>query len=82
MASIDPDKIPDHVFAQMNISRERFAEIHAEMDEREKHAPGPGSPAPDFALPRLSRDRRLSDERVRLSELRGRPVALVFGSYT
>ncbi len=48
-----------------------------------------GSPAPDFALPRLEdveqesaadgpRDQRL----VRLSSLRGRPVVLIFGSYT
>ena len=82
MASFDPDSIPDHVWSQMNITRERFAEIRAEMAEREKLAPVPGSEAPDFALRRLSRDRRLSDERIRLDDLRGRPVGLVFGSYT
>ena len=37
----------------------------------------PGDPAPDFNLPAL--DRASS---VRLSDLRGRPVVLVFGSYT
>ncbi|HXN45825.1 MAG TPA: hypothetical protein VN893_04245 [Bryobacteraceae bacterium] len=36
-----------------------------------------GDPAPDFALTTLDRSRR-----VRLSELSGRPVVLVFGSYT
>lgn len=36
-----------------------------------------GSPAPDFALDRLDRSGRAT-----LSEVRGRPVVLVFGSYT
>jgi hypothetical protein len=37
----------------------------------------PGDPAPDFRLPTLDRA-----SAVRLSDLRGRPVVLVFGSYT
>jgi len=82
MAWIDPEKIPPAIWKQMNITRERFAEVAAQMEEREKRAPAPGSPAPDFALRRLGADRRPSAVRVRLSELRGRPVALVFGSYT
>ena len=36
-----------------------------------------GDPAPDFALTTLDRS-----SRVRLSDLKGRPVVLVFGSYT
>jgi hypothetical protein len=78
----DPDEIPPALWAQLDISRERFAEIAAHMAEREKRAPAPGSPAPDFALRRLGPGRTPSAQRVRLSELRGRPVALVFGSYT
>jgi hypothetical protein len=82
MAVFDPDKIPDHVWTQMNITRERFLEIRAVMEEREKVAPEVGSLAPDFSLRRLSRDRKLAGGRITLSGLRGRPVALVFGSYT
>lgn len=37
----------------------------------------PGDPAPDFELPRLD-----GKGSVRLSALRGKPVLLVFGSYT
>jgi hypothetical protein len=37
----------------------------------------PGDAAPDFSLATLDRA-----SRVRLSQLRGRPVVLVFGSYT
>ena len=36
-----------------------------------------GDPAPDFSLVTLDRT-----SHVRLSQLRGRPVVLVFGSYT
>lgn len=38
---------------------------------------GVGDPAPDFALPRAD-----GRGRVRLSDLRGAPVVLVFGSLT
>ena len=37
-----------------------------------------GELAPDFTLPRLDHQ----EERVTLSSLRGKPVVLVFGSYT
>jgi hypothetical protein len=82
MAAFDIDKIPPAIWAQMNISREAFAKLAAAAEEREKRAPVVGGPAPDFALRRLGANRRPLEERVRLSSLRGRPVALVFGSYT
>ena len=45
---------------------------------RDETGPNAGEEAPDFSLKRLA-----SDERVRLSDFRGRrPVALAFGSYT
>ena len=45
---------------------------------RDEMGPGVGELAPDFDLKRLG-----SDDRVRLSDFRGRrPVALAFGSYT
>jgi hypothetical protein len=47
------------------------------MQARAGHL-GAGDPAPDFALTTLDR----SSVRVRLSDLNGRPVVLVFGSYT
>jgi hypothetical protein len=46
--------------------------------ERETLAPGVGTEAPDFILPRLG-----GSERVQLSSFQGqKPVALIFGSYT
>jgi hypothetical protein len=43
--------------------------------------PAVGQPAPDFDLPLLT-DGQPGPRSVRLSDRRGRPVALVFGSYT
>jgi hypothetical protein len=60
------------------MTEERMAQIRAAMQAREEHAPRAGDPAPDFELPVLHGDGRT----VRLSNLRGRPVALIFGSYT
>ncbi len=54
---------------------ERFAE---EQHRREELAPQVGQEAPDFDLPVLNGGGRT----VRLSSLRGSPVALIFGSYT
>ncbi|MFQ5697040.1 MAG: hypothetical protein ACE5IL_02000 [Myxococcota bacterium] len=79
---IDPDQIPDAIWKQMNISRERFAEIREEMRAREARAPQVGSVAFDFELERLAPDGARTRESTRLSDSRGRPVALVFGSYT
>ena len=43
----------------------------------------PGDPAFLFDLPRLDPEsHRSSGERIRLGDLAGTPVALVFGSYT
>ena len=57
---------------------ERFAQLQEAMAKREKHAPKVGDEAPDFQLPVLDG----KGATVRLSELRGKPVALIFGSYT
>ncbi len=57
---------------------ERFAQLREAMARREERAPKVGDEAPEFELPVLDGN----GATVRLSELRGRPVALIFGSYT
>jgi hypothetical protein len=79
---MDPDKIPPELWKQMNISREDFESVMARQAEREKSAPPAGTVAPDFELKRLDDQGRLSEETLRLSALRGRPVGVIFGSYT
>lgn len=80
--TIDPEKIPEAMWKQMNISKEEFKKILAAKDEREKHVPAIGSLAPDFELELLSEKGQRTGQTRRLSQLRGRPVALAFGSYT
>lgn len=57
---------------------ERRDALRAAFAERERRLPAIGDAAPDFELPVLHG----GGARVRLSSLRGRPVALIFGSYT
>ncbi len=78
----DPEEIPPELWKRLNITKERFLEIRAMMEEREKSTPAVGSPAPDFELERLSPEGERTSETLGLSEYRGRPLALVFGSYT
>jgi hypothetical protein len=69
----------------LSISDITEAELDAHFSEqaaRQAGVPQPGTPAPDFELDVLTRERHRSGERVRLSALRGNPVGLIFGSYT
>ena len=62
-------------------SEELSGDVQAALEAilaRDETGPKVGEKAPDFSLKRLG-----SDERVSLSDYRGRrPVALAFGSYT
>lgn len=78
----DPEQIPPEIWERMNITREDFLEVQARMAAREQRTPRVGSEAPDFELERLSPQGERTGGTVRLSDHRGRPVALVFGSYT
>ncbi len=79
---IDPETISPETWKQWKVTRKRFIEIQLEMVERGKRTPAVGSRAPDFELTRLDEKGKLTESTLRLSSLRGRPVAMVFGSYT
>ncbi len=65
-----------------DITEEEFEAHMAEEKAREALVPKVGSEAPDFVADVLDRDRKRTGEQVRLSDLRGMPVGIVFGSYT
>jgi hypothetical protein len=65
-----------------DISEEQFDAHMAKEKAREAIVPSIGSPAPDFVADRLDRNRQRTGERVRLSDLRGKPVGIAFGSFT
>ena len=65
-----------------DFSEAHLDEMRAFNRERLSRVPKVGDPAPDFELERLGPNRKGTGEYVKLSALRGKPVALVFGAYT
>ncbi len=65
-----------------DMTEDEFDAMMAANKARHSRVPQVGTPAPDFEIERLDRDRKRTGEMVWLSALKGRPVALVFGSYT
>ena len=63
-------------------SKEQMKEFFSDRRLREKAVPKVGSVAPDFALRRLLAECEVSEKRTSLSSFRGRPLGLIFGSYT
>lgn len=69
----------------LDISDITEAEFEAHMAHekaREAIVPTVGSEAPDFVADVLDRDHKRTGEQVRLLDLRGAPVGIIFGSYT
>ena len=77
-----PDALTEADFERMLLTRETYTAMRDARVERERHAPQVGAPAPDFTVERLSADGMRSGEFLTLSQTQGRPVALIFGSYT
>ena len=65
-----------------DITESEFEAHMATQRAREADVPKVGAVAPDFVADVVDRARRRTGAQVRLSDLRGRPVGLVFGSYT
>ncbi len=79
---LDLDKITPEQWKQMGTTREKLEEGMKRKQEREENAPVVGGTAPDFQLKSLSDSGKITEDQVCLSDLRGKPVALIFGSYT
>lgn len=77
----DLESTPDEVFTSFDTNRDALRAVYELQDSMEASAPQIGDVAPDFELPTLLADRSLGAT-MRLSDRRGRPVALIFGSYT
>ena len=75
-------EIPPERWAKMLMTPEQYDAMRAERLAREAGAPRVGEPAPDFEVERLGPDGKRTGRSFRLASTRGRPVGLVFGSYT
>jgi len=78
----NPADLPPERRKNMNMTDAEYIAMRAHKLAREANVPQVGSSAPDFEIERLSPTGARTGEMLRLSETRGRPVALVFGSYT
>lgn len=65
-----------------DMTEEEFDAMFARQRARQERVPKVGDEAPDFELDVLDRQKKRTGGKVGLSRLRGKPVALVFGSYT
>ncbi len=63
-------------------TREGMRARYIDRFEGDKHSPQVGEVAPDFELELLDATGNRSDDRLSLSALRGKPVGLIFGSFT
>ena len=79
---MDVDALPDEAFEKLGISREGLREVQRQQALREEQAPAIGDPAPAFRIERLTPTGQRTGTHFELASARGRPVALVFGSYT
>ena len=77
-----PETLSEANLKQMMLTREAYTAMRDGRIARERHAPKVGDMAPDFRIMRLAEDGAQSGDPFQLSETRGRPVALIFGSYT
>jgi hypothetical protein len=65
-----------------DMTESEFGAMMAENKARQVNVPVEGSEAPDFDLDVLDRESGRTGEKVKLSDLKGKPVGLIFGSYT
>ena len=77
-----PESLSEEDFERMMLTREAYTAMRDARIAREHHAPKVGETAPDFQIERLGADGARGGDLLQLSETRGRPVALIFGSYT
>jgi len=81
-AAMTPEERKRMWLSISDITEAQFDALQAAQQARQVKVPQPGTIAPDFELDVVTRQRKATSERVRLSALRGDPVGLVFGSYT
>lgn len=77
-----PDEISAQRWSRLMLSRHAYSAMVRERAERDRTAPAVGEPAPDFSAHRLSATGGITGEQFRLSQSLGRPIGLIFGSYT
>jgi len=76
------EHLTDEEWEDAGFTRAQFENRWRARLERDRFSPETGSPALDFILEVLTSEGKRSGELFQLSSLFGRPIGLVFGSYT
>ncbi len=76
------EDMSDAEIAFRGLTRAGLRKIWEQRVSRDRRSPQIGQQAPDFELELLGSDGRRTGEFMTLSSLRGKPVGLIFGSYT
>ena len=76
------EHLTDEEWEDAGFTRAQFENRWRARLERDMFSPETGSPAPDFILEVLTSEGKRSGDLFQLSSLFGRPIGLVFGSYT
>ena len=74
--------LPNYPWKDWDISKEEWVEYAQERIGQDIDAPKEGEFAPDFNVERLEVNGKRTGEIIKLSSFFGKPVALLFGSYT
>jgi len=74
--------VSKHPWKDWGISKEEWVEYLQDRIRKDIEAPKEGDNAPNFSVERLSTDGKRTGEIINLSTLFGKPLGLVFGSYT
>ena len=77
-----PKHVPEDKWERMMLTREAYEVMVRERSIRDALAPKVGERAPDFVANKLVSEIAQPQDYFQLSEQRGRPIAIVFGSYT
>jgi hypothetical protein len=75
-------RISDQELEFRGWTREGMRQRYLVRMDNDKRSPQVGEVAPDFELKLLDAAGKLTDERLLLSSLHGKPVGLIFGSFT
>jgi hypothetical protein len=78
----DAPRRSERWWEKWHISKDEYDRYVEAKRRRDKRVPRIGDVAPEFEVERLDRRGRRTGGMFRMSSMRGKPVAIVFGSYT
>ena len=76
------EQLREEWIALSDMTADEFDALQASYKARAEGMPPEGSEAPDFSVEIMDQDQKRTGASQRLSDFRGKPVGLIFGSYT